>query len=109
MTRAGRPKRLGIFFPNQNGRGAHVNISGIAVTRSSQNTADAVRLIEYLAGDDAQRIYAEVVHEYPIRDDVPRSKTVGAWGTFKADDLPLSTFAAHQGEALRLFDQAGWR
>ena len=101
--------KVGIFFPNQIGRGAHVNISGVAVTKSSKNVEDALRLIEYLASDEAQKIYAEVVHEYPIRDDIPLSKTVGAWGTFKADALPLATFAAHQGDALRVFDEAGWR
>ena len=101
--------KVGIFFPNQAGRGAHVNISGVAVTKSSKNTGEALRLIEYLASDDAQKIYAEVVHEYPIRNDIPLSKIVGAWGTFKADELPLATFAAHQGDALRVFDEAGWR
>ena len=101
--------KVGIFFPNQAGRGAHVNISGVGVTKSSKNVGDAVRFIEYLASDDAQKIYTEVVHEYPVRDDIPLSKTVGAWGTFKADALPLATFAAHQGDALRIFDEAGWR
>lgn len=101
--------KVGIFFPNQAGRGAHVNISGVAVTKSSKNVGDALRLIEFLASDEAQKIYAEVVHEYPIREGIPLSKTVGAWGTFKADKLPLATFAGHQSDALRVFDEAGWR
>ena len=102
-------EQVAVVWPNQDGRGAHVNISGIAVTKSAKHTEDAIRLIEYLASDAAQKIYAEVVHEYPIRDGIPRSNTVGAWGAFKADDLPLAEFAAHQSEALRIFDQAGWR
>lgn len=101
--------KVGIFFPNQEGRGAHVNISGIAVTKSAKNKDNAVKLIEFLASDSAQKIYAEVVHEYPVRDDIPWSGTVSKWGKFKADDLSLAKFASHQGEALRIFDQAGWR
>ena len=101
--------KVGLFFPNQNGRGAHVNISGVGVTRGAKNKANAVRLMEHLASDAAQRLYAKVVHEYPIREDVPLSATVGAWGSFKADSLSLAAFAAHQGNALRIFDEAGWR
>ena len=60
-------KQIKIVFPNQNGRGAHINISGALVTKHSKNTESAIKLIEFLASDKAQEIYAKKNHEYPIR------------------------------------------
>lgn len=98
-----------IFWPNQNSTGTHVNISGAAVTRSAPNKANAIKLIEFLSGNEAQKIYAETVNEYPIKPGVPMSKVVAAWGEFKADDLPLSDLGKYHAQAVRIADQAGWR
>jgi len=98
-----------LFWPNQNGRGAHVNISGAGVTKSSKNKAAAVKLIEFLASDAAQEIYAKQVFEYPIREGIKLSDTVAKWGKFKADSLKLSDLAKYQKKALTIFDQVGWR
>lgn len=101
--------KIAIFWPNQSGRGTHVNISGGAVARFAPHRAEAVRFLEFLASDEAQEIYAEQDHEFPIRDDVPRSKIVSSMGTFKAHSLPLEKLGEHNGSALRIFDRAGWR
>jgi len=101
--------RVSIFWPNQNTSGTHVNISGAGVTKSAKNKENAVRLIEFLTGDTAQQIYAESVNEYPIRPDVPLSDIVASWGTFEADNLPLSALGEHNAEAVRIADRAGWR
>ncbi|MHA1569896.1 MAG: Fe(3+) ABC transporter substrate-binding protein [Alphaproteobacteria bacterium] len=101
--------RVRIFWPNQSERGAHVNISGAAVTKSAKNPQNAVRLIEFLAGEEAQRLYAEVVNEYPVRAGVAPGKVVASWGEFRADRLNLAELAKHNAEALRLADRAGWR
>ena len=101
--------KVAIFWPDQQGHGVHVNISGAGVTRSAKNVANAVRLIEYLAGDEAQRIYAEVVYEYPAKPGVPWSDVVAAWGRFKADDLNLSALGENNAEAVRIADRAGWQ
>lgn len=101
--------KLDIIWPNQEGRGAHVNISGAGVTKSAKHKENAIKLIEFLASDEAQHIYTENVFEFPVRDGIKLSKTVASWGTFKADDLPLAEFAARQAEAVRIFDRAGWR
>lgn len=100
--------KVRIFWPNQGGHGAHVNISGAGVTRSSKNRGNAIRLIEFLASEDAQRIYAETVNEYPARPGVPVADVVRGFGDFKADDLPLATLARHNAQAVRIADRAGW-
>ncbi len=101
--------KVAIFWPNQAGRGTHVNISGAGVTRSAKNVDAAVRLIEFLSGDEAQRLYAAIVNEYPVKPGVPPSAIVAAWGTFKADTLALSVLGDNNAEAVRLADRAGWR
>ena len=101
--------KVAIFWPDQDGHGVHVNISGAGVTASARNGAEAIRLIEFLAGDEAQRIYAEVVYEYPVRPGVPTAAVVAAWGSFRADDLDLAVLGEHNAEAVRIADRAGWR
>lgn len=102
-------KKVRIFWPNQNDRGAHVNVSGIGVTKSSKNVANAVQFIEFMLSDEAQKIHAEVVGEFPIKAGIPRSEVVASFGTFKADSAPLSALAKNNAEAVRIFDRTGWR
>lgn len=102
-------KKVKIFWPNQNDRGAHVNVSGIGVTKSSKNVANAVQFIEFMLSDEAQKIHAEVVGEFPIKAGIPRSEVVASFGTFKADTAPLSALAKNNAEAVRIFDRTGWR
>ncbi len=101
--------KVAIFWPDQGGRGVHVNISGAGVTRAARNPENAVRLIEFLSGDSAQRLYAEIVFEYPVKPGAPRSPAVAAWGGFKADSLNLSVLGENNAEAVRIADRAGWR
>ncbi len=98
-----------LFWPNQEGRGAHVNISGAGVAKHAKNKANAVKLIEFLASKEAQEIYARIVNEYPVRKDVQPGKIVADFGEFKADSLALSELAKYQKEAVRIADRAGWR
>ncbi len=101
--------RVALFWPNQAGRGAHVNISGGAVTASAKHVEEARRLLEFLVSDEAQRWYAEINQEYPIKPGVAISPTLSAMGTFKADALPLARLGELNGQAVRLLDRAGWR
>ncbi|WP_412503222.1 Fe(3+) ABC transporter substrate-binding protein [Shewanella chilikensis] len=94
-----------INFPNQENRGAHINVSGMALAKHAPNSADALKLMEYLSSDAAQQSYAEVNMEYPVKDDVPVSELVASWGDFKADDLPVYKLAEHHQAALRLLDE----
>ena len=102
-------QKLAVFWPNQKDRGAHVNVSGIGLTAAARHRDSAVKLIEYLAGAEAQAWYAEVNHEYPIRPDIPVSKTLAAMGKFKADTLNLHQLGQYNAEAVKLMDRAGWK
>lgn len=97
-----------IIFPNQNDRGTHVNISGAGVTKSAKNKANAIRLIEFLSDDLAQKIYAQRNFEYPVKPGVALHPMVAAWGTFKADDLFLARIAEQRTLASRIMDQVAY-
>jgi len=101
--------KLGVFWPNQANRGAHVNISAIAVTKYAKHPAEAVRLLEYMVSDDAQAYYAEINHEYPVVPGVPSSSTIASLGQFKSDALNLSRLGVNNRQAVKLMDRAGWQ
>ncbi len=100
---------VAIHWPNQNGRGVHLNVSGAAVTAAAKHTEDAVKLLEYLTDEPAQRWYAEANDEYPVRPATPLSPTVAAWGTFKADTVNMAVLGELNAEAVRVMDRAGWK
>src|SRR5919108_5811070 len=101
--------QVGIVFPNQADRGTHINVSGAGVTRHAPNRANAVRLLEFLVSDEAQRLYAEGNHEYPVKPGVPVSATLREWGAFREDTLSLWRLGELNGRAVMLFDHAGWK
>ena len=102
-------KKIGVFFPNQSGRGAHVNISGAGVTRYARNKAEALKLLEFMVETDSQVLFSSANYEYPVRPDVPVSKIIAAWGEFKADRINVSDLGNRNAEAVRIMDRAGWR
>jgi len=100
---------MGVFWPDQDGRGVHVNISGAAVTAGAKHKEAAIRLIEFLASPESQQWYAETNGEYPVREDVEVSALLAGWGPFKPDPVDLNLLGKLNGDALRLMDRAGWR
>ena len=96
---------VNVIFPNQNDRGTHVNISGAGITKSAKNKAEAIRLIEFLSGSSAQKIYAEDNFEYPVKAGVALHPIVASWGSFKADTTFLSTIAEQRKIATRIMDR----
>ena len=101
-------EKLNIFFPNQNGRGTHINVSGVAVTKSSKNKKEAIRFIEFLTQEDNQRIFSEANYEYPLDYNNSKSKIHLKWGRFKADSIDLSILGKNNAEAVKIFDLARW-
>jgi len=97
-----------ILFPNAADRGTHVNISGVALTKHAPNKANALRLMEFLASDEAQRIYAEANNEYPVSPKVEPSAIVKSWGKLKPDALPLENLAKFRKRASELMDKVGF-
>ncbi len=102
-------KKIGVFFPNQTGRGTHINISGIAMTKSSKNQENAVKLIEFLASPKAQSIFAEANYEYPVNPAVKPSKLLQSWGEFKEDTTPLYKFGEYNAKAVKIFNEVNWK
>ncbi|NQU69465.1 MAG: extracellular solute-binding protein, partial [Rhodospirillales bacterium] len=101
--------KVKVFWPNQNGRGTHVNISGAGITKSARHKAAAIKLLEFLASEPAQKIYAEKGFEFPVRRGVAASSVVSSLGTFKSDDIKIDILGKNNAAAVRIFDRAGWR
>jgi iron(III) transport system substrate-binding protein len=96
------------LFPNAGDRGSHVNISGVALTKHAPNKANAVKLMEFLASDEAQKIYATANNEYPVNPHVQPSEIVQSWGTLKPDPLPLENIGKYRKKASELVDKVNF-
>jgi iron(III) transport system substrate-binding protein len=101
--------RLALFWPNQNDRGVHVNISGAGVTKNAKHREQAIKLIEWLSGAEAQKIFASLNMEYPANLAIESDKVVKAWGTFKQDQLNVAKAGELQAASVMLMDRAGYK
>lgn len=101
--------KIGVFFPNQNDRGTHVNISGAGVVKTAPNPAGALKFIEYLTSREAQDIFARGNNEYPVVSGTAIDSIVRGFGSFKEDKLNAAEYARLNGEAVRIMDRAGWK
>lgn len=102
-------KKMSIVWPNQEDRGTHVNVSGAGVLKTAPNRNNAIKLVEFLASDTAQKLYAEVNFEYPVKAGIELHPILKSWGAFKADPLPLSKLGENNADAVKLMDRAGWK
>ncbi len=100
---------LKLFWPNQQGSGVHVNISGGGVTQHAGNVKGAIALLEWLASEQAQNLFSDSNHEYPANAAVKPSAQVAAWGAFKANPLNVAKAGELQVEAVKLMDRAGYK
>ncbi|MGF2734601.1 Fe(3+) ABC transporter substrate-binding protein [Marinobacter sp. DUT-1] len=101
-------EQVRLVFPNADGRGTHVNISGISMTKSAPNRENAVKLMEFLSSPEAQRIYAEANTEYPANPEVKPSGLVAEWGEINPDQLSLQTIAENREAAVKLVDRVDY-
>lgn len=102
-------EKIGIFFPNQDGRGTHVNISGAGLIKTAPNPEAAIEFLEFLVSPDAQEIFANSNNEYPVVEGVAANSVVASFGDFKEDPLNAEVFGENNLEALQITDRAGWR
>lgn len=102
-------KAVDVFFPNQDGRGTHINVSGIGVAKNAPNKENAVKFIEFLLSKESQEMFANVNYEYPVNAAAETAELLNSWGTFKEDQLPLSKLGELNKEAVILFDVVGWQ
>ena len=97
-----------LVFPNQSGRGTHVNISGGGMAKHSPNPALAKQFLEFLTMSKAQQLYGEVNFEYPVNPNVTPGGALSSWGDFKRDDLPIERLAELAPQAQKIIDEVGW-
>ena len=96
-------------FPNQDGRGAHVNISGAGVVSTAPNKANAIKLLEFLVSEEAQDIFAAGNNEYPVVEGTPTVQVLKDLGDFKSDVLNPAVIGENTPKAIRMMDRVGWR
>ena len=100
--------KVGWIFPNQGDRGTHVNVSGGGVLKNAPNKEAAVKFLEYLVSDEAQRYLADGNNEYPVVNGVVANTAVQRLGDFKTDQVNVAVFGENQPEAQMIFDRVGW-
>ncbi|WP_417661002.1 extracellular solute-binding protein [Pseudomonas sp.] len=96
------------FWPNQQDRGVHVNLAGAGITKNAPHAEAAQKLLEWMTSEEAQGLFAGLNQEFPANPKVPASEEVQAWGTFKADAIPVEVAGKRQAQAIMLMDRAGW-
>lgn len=101
--------KVALFWPNQSGRGAHMNVSGAGVTAHAKNISSAQALIEFLTSDASQKWYAKTNNEFPLRANVAISDVLKSWGPYKADSLAVDKMATLNANAVKAMDRAGWK
>ena len=100
---------LTLIWPDQDGAGVHVNISGAGVLKSAPHRAAAIKFLEYMTSIPAQRILADANHEFPAVASVPPDAVAASLGRFKTDQINVSVYGQNQTRAQIIFDKEGWR
>jgi iron(III) transport system substrate-binding protein len=101
--------KVAIVFPNQDGRGAHANVSGAGVVATAPNQENAVKFLEYLTTPEAQAYFAEGNYEFPVVDGVKLDPVLEQWGEIKTDAVNAAKLGENNPEAVKLMDRVGWK
>jgi iron(III) transport system substrate-binding protein len=102
-------ENIGVYFPNQETNGTHINISGAAITKHGKNSENATRLLEFLTSKEAQFDYANANYEYPVNEGVEPSDLLKSFGEFKVQEIDLSLLGEYNEEAVKIFNEVGWK
>ncbi|MEL6368947.1 MAG: Fe(3+) ABC transporter substrate-binding protein, partial [Pseudomonadota bacterium] len=102
-------EQTAVFFPNQEGRGTHVNISGAGVLANAPNPENAVAFLEFLVSPEAQTVYAAGNNEYPVVEGIDMDPVVAELGEFKVDTVNVTAYGRNNVEAVKAADRAGWK
>lgn len=100
---------VGVFFPNQDSTGAHLNISGVGVTKHSKNKENAIKYIEYLTGEKAQTEISNINYEFPVNGKAKMPELLKSWGEFKAQELDYSKLGEYNKRATEILNEVGWK
>ena len=116
MMRSTKPEdqklmdKVGVVWPNQASTGTHINVSGAGVLKYAPHKDAAVKFLEYLASDEAQRYFADGNNEWPVVEGLKLSNpALDALGKFKADTLPVKKLEMYQVKAQMIYDRAGYK
>lgn len=102
-------KQLGVFFPNQEMTGTHVNISGVGLTKHSKNSDNAVKLIEFLTSEEAQSIMSKENYEFPVNPKAQKQELLQSWGEFKVQQIDFAKLGEHNKKAIEIMNKVGWK
>lgn len=94
-----------IVYPDAEGEGTQVNVSGAIIAKHAPNADNAQKLVEFLLSDEAQQMYASANYEFPVMPSAKPADVVASWGELKADQTPLTVIASHRNEASALVDE----
>lgn len=100
---------IGVFFPNQETNGTHVNISGIGLTKYSKNPENATKLIEYMTGVEAQEYLSAQNFEFPVNPEAKMPELLQSWGEFNMQELNFDTLGEYNQQAIQIFNKTGWK
>jgi len=102
-------ENVGVFFPDQEGTGTHINVSGAGVAKYAKNKDNAIKLIEFLSNEKAQKEFAQANYEYPVNSKVEPSDLLKSWGEFKTQNINLSKLGEYNSKAMEIFNQVDWK
>lgn len=103
-------EKVGVFFPNQETTGTHVNISGAGLLKGSKNRENAIKLLEFLSSVEAQEAFSSANYEFPVNPAVAvENELLKSWGEFKRQDINLSVLGENNRKAQEIMDDAGWK
>ncbi|MEL6816139.1 MAG: Fe(3+) ABC transporter substrate-binding protein [Cyanobacteria bacterium J06598_3] len=100
--------KTAVFFPNQDDRGTHVNISGMGLVKTSPNPENGIALMEFFVSPEAQKVFAESNNEYPVVSGVDLDPLVAELGDFKVDETNVTAYGRNNPEVNEIVDRAGW-
>ncbi|USG64829.1 Fe(3+) ABC transporter substrate-binding protein [Brevibacillus ruminantium] len=100
---------IGVFFPNQETTGTHINISGVGLTKHSKHKENAVKLMEFLTDKEAQSMISQENYEFPVNAEAEMPELLKSWGTFKAQEIDFAKLGTNNKKALEIFNKVGWK
>jgi iron(III) transport system substrate-binding protein len=102
-------QQIGLFFPNQETTGTHLNISGAGLIKHSQNKDNAVKLIEFLTATKAQELFSSDNFEFPVNPEAKLPELMNSWGTFKSQELDFAKIGEYNKKSVEIMNKVGWK
>ncbi|WP_409346241.1 Fe(3+) ABC transporter substrate-binding protein [Paenibacillus sp. MBLB4367] len=101
--------KLGVFFPNQLTTGTHLNISGVGLAKQAPNKDNAVKLAEFMTGNEGQTLLAQGSFEFPVNEEADMPALLQAWQGFKRQPIDVARLGSHRKRAAEIFEKTGWK